>query len=137
MPLYDVRCLVCAAVHVDVFAKVDEPIACPCGGATEHVWLGRASSVRGDEIDETHYDLDPAGGVIRFRSRVEKQHYLDVHGLQPFVRWAGVHDRHVPRWASMDAYTLAAAEALTHRVSGTRREAPIVCETATFTVRDL
>lgn len=98
-----------------------------------------AASVIGDEIDETHRDLDPSGQPIRFRSRVEKQRYLDAHHLEPMVRWSGPQDQHVPRWATMDAQTLANAQALVARVAQqpSRAEPVVTCETAEFTVRTL
>jgi len=37
-------------------------------------------------------------------------------GLEPMVRHAGPHDHHVPRWATMDAQTLANAETLLARI---------------------
>lgn len=90
-----------------------------------------AAAVLGDEIDETLPDLDPSGKSLRFRSRQEKQRYLDAHGLQPMVRWAGIHDHHVPRWVTMDAQTLKNAEILVSRASELKADPEVVCETFT------
>ena len=136
MPIYDVRCVNDHVSEVYVHSS-DKLILCPtCGMLTEHIWCGKRAVI-GDEIDEVLPDLDPSG-PIRFRSRQEKQRYLDAHQLEPFVRNAGPDDKHVPRWATMDAYTLAAAEALVARVGQTvGADPPIRCETLTLSVRDV
>lgn len=129
MPLYDVRCD--NGHEAEAWAKFDErDIPCGvCGASTVRLW--RAHAVRGDEIDETHRDLDAHGGVIRFRSRQEKQRYMDAHNIRPFVRWAGAHDQHVTRWAAMDQYTLDAAKALVSRAGAKGESTPddVPCET--------
>lgn len=138
MPTYDTRCLGCGYEReVFVSAGVHPPCVV-CSDATEYVWR-KGHSVIGDEIDETHPDLDPDGGVIRFRSRQEKQRYLDAHQLEPFVRWAGPNDRHVKRWDVPSAYGLEQAAILVARVAeqSSKKDAPIVCETATFSVKSI
>ena len=131
MPIYDVRCPADHLSEVYVHAS-DKLTPCPtCQQPTERIWTTHA--VIGDEIDETHEDLDPGGGVIRFRSRQAKQRYLDAHNLMPFVRHTPG-DKHVRSWAIMDPYTLEAATALVSR-AGSAADPAVRCETAVFTTR--
>jgi hypothetical protein len=123
----------------EVLTSVEDcACACPiCGSVTERVWRASRRAVIGDEIDETHPDLDPLGGVVRFRSKIEKQKYLDAHQLEPFVRWAGPHDQHLKRWDLPCAYTLEQAALLVARVAeqSTASDPAVRCETLTTSIR--
>lgn len=73
-----------------------------------------------------------------FYSPTEYKAYLRNTNQQEFVRWAGPHDKHVPRWAMMDEYTLNAAKTLVERC-GTRvtTTAPEPQMLESFSVREL
>lgn len=97
------------------------------------------SNVNGDEIPGgfVQENFGPTPEV--FYSKSDMARRAKELGLQPMVRWAGEHDKHVSRWAGMDAYTLAAAAALVTRVAeqGSRGSAPDVhCETLQTYVKD-
>lgn len=88
--------------------------------------------VIGDEIDvwQENFGHQPE----HFRSRQAMARRADQLGLQPFIRNAGPHDKHVPRWSSVD---LEAATALVSRQSASTRDDEPVCETARFEVTDV
>lgn len=71
---------------------------------------------------------------MTFYSKSEMLKEAKRRGLEPMVRWAGPHDRHVSRWAAMDPQTLANAAALCDperrkgKILGNRP--PAMCETA-------
>lgn len=95
------------------------------------------SNVNGDEIvgGFVQENFGPTPEV--FYSKSDMARRAKELGLQPYVKWAGPHDRHVSRWAEMDPYTLAAAAALVNRVAeqGSRGSAPTVqCETLSTSV---
>ncbi len=90
------------------------------------------SNVNGDEIvgGFVQENFGPTPEV--FYSKSDMARRAKELGLQPFVRNAGPHDKHVPRWAGMDPYTLAAAAALVNRVADSRSrggDPPVQCET--------
>lgn len=55
----------------------------------------------------------------------------DQLGLQPMVRNAGPHDKHVAKWSSVD---LEAATALVSRMGQSTKDEEVVCETMQFSV---
>lgn len=128
MPLYDVKCRICGAEQIDVFARMNAEIRCACGSETERLW--RTHAVIGDDIPggfvQEHFGHTPEV----FYSKQAMLKRADQLGLAPMVKHAGPHDRHVARWVSVD---LAAATALVSR-SGRAADPPVVCDSADFTV---
>ncbi len=121
MPRYDRRCPSCGWQAVDLWERMDATLACPtCGTPTERAWLTTGSAeVIGDEIDFVQHNgtKEP----IRFRSRQMFKDWLRANRFRINDGHVGTQDgdksKHSTRWASMDAYTLAAATELVTRAA--------------------
>jgi hypothetical protein len=126
MPMFDVVCDSCGQEEEDVFAhrRSEVPVCSHCGGtrSTRYGYASRASAVLGDAIDFVSENAGPT--PVRFTSRAERKRHLKEKGLAEFVRHVGVpgtdKSPHTTDWSkgSIDATTLANAEALVGRVCG-------------------
>ena len=93
---------------------------------------GRSSAiVIGDDIPGGFRQENFGHQPEVFYSKKAMLKRADDLGLQPMIRNAGPHDRHVPRWVSVD---LDAATALVSRSAPASKTEEIVCETAQITV---
>lgn len=132
MPLFDVLCRPCGLETIDVWAKPGAVILCDvCGTPSERLWRTRA--VIGDDIPggftQEHFGHQPEV----FYSKKAMLKRADQLGLEPMVKNSGPHDRHVPRWATVD---LEAATALVSRSGRIGMDPPVRCETASFAVTE-
>ena len=85
-----------------------------------------AGTVVGDDIPggfvQEHFGHEPE---VFYSKRAMLNRAKEL-GLEPMVRWAGPHDQHVSRWASVD---LEGATALVSRMGAPADDPEVVCET--------
>lgn len=90
MPFYDKSCRSCGAVTIDVLEAVyAAPALCQCGGETERVWLGKASSVTPDDIPGgywvKHGLCNDDGTPRKYYSKSEMRREAARRGLENHV----------------------------------------------------
>lgn len=128
MPLYDFACQTCAHVF-EAFRPIGDRPDCPiCGGAVEKVWIGKGSTVIGDEMDQV-IENNGTAHAIRFRSKSALAAHMAAHGLVSKVRHMPLQGSdkspHTSDWSrAIDPYTLNNVRVLLSRVSGAARDDP-------------
>jgi len=122
VPIFDRQCPACGTVRLNVL-EASDPIPVrlcdQCGEPMARAWLGKSSTVIGDECDfiSRNGEKEP----VRFRSRSEHRRWLKAHGYRIKDDHVGAQgsdkNKHTQRWAAMDPQTLANATALVTRAS--------------------
>lgn len=121
-----------------------------CEKCGAELWIGAFPFCpHGEAVPGKLADVTWAGGRTfenlahqpqTFYSQAEYRRFLKTTGQREFVRWAGEHDKHVPRWVTMDPYTLEQARLLLERVgnqSAASSAEPYNAAWESFTVTDL
>ncbi len=107
MAMYDRKCRDCGAERIDVLEPMVPlaPVECQkCGGVTERVWLTKAATVIGDEVDVWIENglCHPGGRPRHFRSKAEIARAAKEAGLTNVVRHLGTKggdkSKHTTRW---------------------------------------